>query len=146
LRLAGGCGLVVLGAGGGCSADGAVGQHDRPGGSPGSGTAPASPTRLAEVSAVPPDGALDVSAAAGRPAYLVKGQNTVRLLSGICTHAGCLVAWQEQRERFICPCHGGSYDRLGAVASGPPLRPLDHLPIRVESGTVYLPPDASATP
>jgi cytochrome b6-f complex iron-sulfur subunit len=106
-----------------------------------------SPNRraVAEVSAVPPDGALDVSATAGKPAYLIRRQDSIQMLSGVCTHAGCLVAWQEHSSRFVCPCHGGIYDRLGAVVSGPPPRPLGRLPISVEGGTVYLAPDVSAT-
>jgi cytochrome b6-f complex iron-sulfur subunit len=143
LRLAAGCGLVVLCAGG-CSDNGAA-QQDHPSGSTSSGAAP-TPRVVAEVSAVPPNAPLDVSAAAGKPAYLVRNQDSIEMLSGICTHTGCLVAWQEERSQFVCPCHGGTYDRLGAVVSGPPPRPLDQLPISVEGGTVYLAPDGSATP
>jgi Rieske Fe-S protein len=146
LRLAAGCALVSLGAQG-CSAGRAAGQQDRQGG-PSSGSVPVSPARrvVAEVSAVPPHGALDVSAAAGRPAYLIGSEGSVRMLSAMCTHAGCLVTWQKQRSQFVCPCHGGTYDGQGAVLSGPPPRPLDQLPINVENGTVYLSHETPATP
>jgi Rieske Fe-S protein len=147
LRLAAGCALVALGAQG-CSAGRAAGQQDRQGGSPSSGAVPASPARrvVAEVSAVLPGGALDVSAAAGRPAYLIQSAGSVRMLSATCTHSGCLVTWQKQRSKFVCPCHGGTYDGQGAVVSGPPPRPLDQLPISVQNGNVYLASDTPATP
>ena len=139
LRLTAGCGLVALGAGG-CSSNRAADQQDRRDESPSPGGAASTPTlrKLAAVSDVQPGAPLDVSAAAGRPAYLVASQESVRLLSGTCTHGGCLVGWRDDRNRFLCPCHGGMYDGLGAVAGGPPPRPLDELPIRIVSGTVYL--------
>jgi Rieske Fe-S protein len=146
LRLAVGCGLVALGAQG-CSAGRAVGQQDRRSGSPSSGAVHAgTPRVIAEVSAVLPGGALDVSAAAGAPAYLIRRGGSLRMLSAMCTHAGCLVTWQKQRSLFVCPCHGGTYDGQGAVLSGPPPRPLDQLPITVENGTVYLGAETPATP
>lgn len=40
-----------------------------------------------------------------------------------CAHLGCPV--QNDGTLFVCPCHGGVYDRDGAVKAGPPVRPLD---------------------
>lgn len=53
-----------------------------------------------------------------------------------CTHAGCPVRWVEGAKLFLCPCHGGAFGRDGAVASGPPPRPLARLPVRVRDGNV----------
>lgn len=140
LRMTAGCGLVGLCAQG-CSSR-AAGQQDNRGSPPSSGAAatPQRPRGLAAVSAVVPGRALDVSAAAGKPAYIVRRQDTVRMLSAICTHSGCLVAWNQETKHFVCPCHGGTYDLQGAVVSGPPPRPLDELPVTVENGKVYLAP------
>ncbi len=47
-----------------------------------------------------------------------------------CTHQGCPVEPQVSGddggalEGFLCPCHGGRFDKDGAVVSGPPKRPL----------------------
>jgi Rieske Fe-S protein len=105
-----------------------------------SSPAPAEPSRreVAAIADVPGDGALDVSTAAGEPAYLVRADDDVRLLSAVCTHAECLAAWRPEVRQFQCPCHLGTYDQQGNVVSGPPPRPLAELPIVVESGTVYL--------
>ena len=43
-------------------------------------------------------------------------------LSPICTHLGCTV--EIEGERLVCPCHGSTYDRAGAVLRGPAERPL----------------------
>lgn len=59
-------------------------------------------------------------------------------LSLRCTHAGCNVRWNASDEQFHCPCHGGVFDRHGAVVDGPPRRPLERLRVEVESGRVVV--------
>ena len=44
--------------------------------------------------------------------------------SNICTHLGCPAGWQEDEGLFLCPCHGGKYDKTGKNIGGPPPRPL----------------------
>jgi len=58
-----------------------------------------------------------------------------RVLSATCTHLGCGVAWDAAAQQFKCPCHGGVYARDGRVVSGPPPRPLDRIPSRVNPQT-----------
>jgi quinol---cytochrome c reductase iron-sulfur subunit, bacillus type len=58
-----------------------------------------------------------------------------RVLSAVCTHLGCGVRWDAGAQQFKCPCHGGVYDREGRVVAGPPPRPLDRLPVRVNPDT-----------
>lgn len=55
-----------------------------------------------------------------------------------CTHTGCPVSWVEEGGLFLCPCHGGVFDRDGDVSSGPPPRPLDRTRVRVRSGRVEI--------
>jgi menaquinol-cytochrome c reductase iron-sulfur subunit len=55
-----------------------------------------------------------------------------------CTHLGCPVRWLPDAELFMCPCHGGVYYKDGAVAAGPPPRPLFQYEIAVENGEVKL--------
>jgi Rieske Fe-S protein len=43
-------------------------------------------------------------------------------LSALCTHTGCVIA--PSGGGFTCPCHGSSFDREGAVTSGPANEPL----------------------
>lgn len=55
-----------------------------------------------------------------------------------CTHTGCPVTWEEEAGLFICPCHGGVFDRRGQVSAGPPPRPLDRAAVRVRNGRVEI--------
>ncbi len=63
--------------------------------------------------------------------YVVAKGGEFLCLSTTCTHLGCSVRWDSERQQFLCPCHGGVYARDGTVVSGPPPRPLARLPVRV---------------
>lgn len=45
-------------------------------------------------------------------------------LTNVCTHMQCDVHWDAHMGQFLCPCHGGSYDRDGVNIGGPPPSPL----------------------
>jgi Rieske Fe-S protein len=61
-------------------------------------------------------------------------------ISTRCMHLGCPVRYVDASERFICPCHGGVYDKEGKVAGGPPVRPLDRFYTRVRGDTLEIGP------
>jgi len=44
--------------------------------------------------------------------------------SPVCTHAGCIVHWNEAERTWDCPCHGGRFTATGRRFSGPPVRDL----------------------
>jgi menaquinol-cytochrome c reductase iron-sulfur subunit len=56
--------------------------------------------------------------------------------NGRCTHLGCAYDWQSSQNQFACPCHAGVFGLDGKVLAGPPPRPLDTLPVRIENGTL----------
>lgn len=70
--------------------------------------------------------------------FLVKSGAEVKALSSTCTHLGCRVSWDVDDQVLKCPCHGGVFDRTGAVKSGPPPSPLETLPTRVERDQVLV--------
>jgi menaquinol-cytochrome c reductase iron-sulfur subunit len=55
-----------------------------------------------------------------------------------CTHLGCPVRWLQDADLFMCPCHGGVYYPNGAVAAGPPPKPLFKYPVRLQDGEVEI--------
>lgn len=55
-----------------------------------------------------------------------------------CRHLGCPVRWVGDAELFMCPCHGGVYNKDGTVAAGPPPHPLEKYPVRVKKGQVEI--------
>jgi ubiquinol-cytochrome c reductase iron-sulfur subunit len=59
--------------------------------------------------------------------------------SAICTHLGCVVAWNDMLGVIQCPCHDGRFNPLsGTVISGPPPAPLPSLTVKVEGDQIYL--------
>ena len=55
-----------------------------------------------------------------------------------CTHLGCPYNWNENKREFFCPCHNGVFSMEGEVLSGPPPRPLDRYPNRIENGKLWV--------
>ncbi len=64
------------------------------------------------------------------------GSGKLKVLSSVCPHLGCAVRWIDKKDRFICPCHGGTFTRTGAYVSGPPLRAMDELESKIENGVL----------
>lgn len=62
----------------------------------------------------------------------------LEVLSAICPHLGCTVSWQQARDRFVCPCHGGQFQADGQHISGPPPRGMDRLPSQVQNGQLQV--------
>ena len=56
----------------------------------------------------------------------------------ICTHLGCTVDWNQDQDRFICPCHGSQYDAEGRVLQGPAPRALPIITVVVKQNQIRL--------
>jgi Rieske Fe-S protein len=80
-----------------------------------------------------------VKATQSGTAYAVQldGQE-LKVLSDVCTHLGCRVVWNQDRQLFACPCHDAFFAADGQVASGPPPKPLINLPHRIENGQIQI--------
>ena len=61
-----------------------------------------------------------------------------QVLSAVCPHEGCEVAWDQNSNRFSCPCHESYFAADGARISGPAPRGLDQLPMRVQDGKLQV--------
>ena len=62
-------------------------------------------------------------------------------LSSVCPHLGCQVNWEQQNDRFFCPCHNGVFDSKGNPQEGPPAdanQPLARYPLMIEDGMLFI--------
>ncbi|MCL6435868.1 MAG: cytochrome b6-f complex iron-sulfur subunit [Leptolyngbyaceae cyanobacterium HOT.MB2.61] len=58
----------------------------------------------------------------GDPTYIVVREDKSIAdfgINAVCTHLGCVVPWNANENKFICPCHGSQYDSNGKVVRGP---------------------------
>ena len=55
-----------------------------------------------------------------------------------CTHLGCPVRWEKDADLFLCPCHGGVYNKEGNVVGGPPPKPLTQYQVRTVNNDVQI--------
>ena len=66
----------------------------------------------------------------GAPFLIVASGSGAFALSLVCTHARCIVRWEDAENRFLCPCHKGTFDAEGRRLSGPPPADLRRLELR----------------
>lgn len=70
----------------------------------------------------------DIPPGRGRPYRLPDGGTAlvtdtgteIVALSDICPHLGCKVHYDGARGKFVCPCHGGVFEKDGTAIAGPP--------------------------
>jgi Rieske Fe-S protein len=108
------------------------------------GSAPASPAgnassgaQIAQAADVPVGGIFAFEDPQGGPAFLLQpAAGTYLAYSGICTHNGCTVGYDEAIAEFVCPCHGARFEvATGEPVQGPAQKPLTAIAV-VESGGV----------
>lgn len=65
-----------------------------------------------------------------RIAACMNQQGELHLVSAVCPHLGCIVAWNEAAQTWDCPCHGSRFTASGEVIGGPAERDLEpvHMP------------------
>lgn len=76
-----------------------------------------------------------------QPAPDENGQvNSANLMAiyQVCVHLGCLVPYIPSEKRFICPCHGSTYERDSKYVRGPAPRNLDQFSVKVVNDTVIV--------
>ena len=57
---------------------------------------------------------------------------------GLCTHLGCIPSYYPAKQLFVCACHGGQFNTSGENVFGPPPRPLDIPPFKIEGTKIVL--------
>lgn len=46
------------------------------------------------------------------------------VVSAVCTHAGCIILWDNSAGHWSCPCHGSQFKSDGSIIQGPAATPL----------------------
>jgi cytochrome b6-f complex iron-sulfur subunit len=86
-----------------------------------------------------PAGSGKVVAMGSKPVVVVNGEAGIKAFSAVCTHLGCIVAYDETVKQIVCPCHDGHFSPAsGAVVSGPPPQPLAAVNAVVEGDSIFL--------
>lgn len=70
--------------------------------------------------------------------FLRRSEAEVICIDPACTHLGCRITYQSAKHRFVCPCHGGVFEEDGKVRSGPPPKPLERHPVKIENGKIWV--------
>lgn len=61
----------------------------------------------------------------GRAAGIYRDDSgSVRAVSAVCTHMGCMLGWNPVDRSWDCPCHGSRFAADGRVLHGPAVEPL----------------------
>ncbi len=55
-----------------------------------------------------------------------------------CTHAGCTVSWESEKQVFICPCHDSQFSSDAQVVEGPANEPLASYEVKSEGDAILV--------
>ena len=69
---------------------------------------------------------------------IVIGSDRFHVSIGLCTHLGCIPAYEGSEHKFKCACHGGQFDASGEVLKTPPPSPLVVPPFKIEGTKLVL--------
>jgi cytochrome b6-f complex iron-sulfur subunit len=87
------------------------------------------------------DGQILNKKAAKSPVLVIRDPANASQLIAVnptCTHAGCTVAWQQDENAFVCPCHGSKYTSSGKVIQDPAKRPLATYAAKMEGNNILV--------
>jgi ubiquinol-cytochrome c reductase iron-sulfur subunit len=69
---------------------------------------------------------------------IVIGSDRFHVSIGLCTHLGCIPAYQKTNHVFFCACHGAKFDASGVNQGLPAPRPLDIPPFKIDGTKLVL--------
>jgi Rieske Fe-S protein len=70
--------------------------------------------------------------------YVLRQGGQAQVFSNICTHLSCRVTWQEEAQKYHCPCHDADFAKDGGIIRGPQPRPLDEFEVVVEDSNLFI--------
>lgn len=79
---------------------------------------------VSDVHQIPPGEGAVIRQGATKLAVYRDDASRLHVRSAICTHLGCVVAWNRAEKSWDCPCHASRFDVEGQVLHGPAAAPL----------------------
>ena len=70
--------------------------------------------------------------------WLRQGNDEMEAIWASCTHLGCEVSYDLQRDQWLCPCHGSLYNGDGQPVQGPAVSPLPRAVVKEKDGIYHL--------
>lgn len=67
-----------------------------------------------------------------RQIWVVRNERGIYVMISICRHLGCTPNWFQDKQVFLCPCHGSIYDIAGNVLGGPAPKLLWRTAIKID--------------
>jgi glycine/D-amino acid oxidase-like deaminating enzyme/nitrite reductase/ring-hydroxylating ferredoxin subunit len=83
------------------------------------------PGEVSSAEDIQPGGGAIVRRGLSKIAIYRDREGTLHERSAVCTHLGCIVAWNATESTWDCPCHGSRFDPDGKVLNGPAIAPLE---------------------
>ncbi|CAD7288675.1 ubiquinol-cytochrome c reductase iron-sulfur subunit [Campylobacter suis] len=80
----------------------------------------------------------DASMAPNDARDVVVGDARYTVVIGLCTHLGCIPEYKISKQTFICACHAGEFNTDGINTFGPPPRPLEIPPFKIDGTKLVL--------
>lgn len=69
---------------------------------------------------------------------VVVGNDAYTVIVGLCTHLGCIPEWKPNDLAFKCACHGGVFNASGENTFGPPPKPMEIPPFKIDGTKLVL--------
>ncbi len=67
-----------------------------------------------------------------RQIWVVRNERGLYVMISICRHLGCTPNWFQDKNAFLCPCHGSIFSIEGNVLGGPSPRLLWRAAVRID--------------
>ena len=70
--------------------------------------------------------------------FVRDGEDSVKALDAVCTHAGCLVSYDQEKGNIACSCHQSAFQLDGKQIAGPAPAPLPSYAARISEGRILV--------
>jgi len=70
--------------------------------------------------------------------FIHKQDKQISVYDAHCTHMGCILNFNKNKQQFNCPCHKSRFDVDGTRLRGPAKRDLDKISFKIKNKTLYV--------